>query len=207
MDRTLALIQDWIRKSSQKVSVIPKITQDEECNTFLGISEESVLGTLINHTGGLAVFDGVIRHLGGRNQYTLSIFDVNRITTHIPTRIPGVLIVAVDIYGGVFCISNNAELGKPGSMIYLPPENDHWYQMKIGHASFVKWSMTEAVKVFYKEFTRLPTVQNLRFDQILSYNPALWENGVNSKRISVSAVPVNMLLQKRISCLRKTKAQ
>ena len=174
MENALVLIQSWIQSSKSKVRVIPRINREDECNILLGITERSVLGTIINHTGGLSVFNGCIRHWGGNNSFEWSIAEANSLCNRIPKRIPGVLLVADDYFGGIFGINYDHTHDEPGTIIYLPPESYTWYSMGIGHSEFVQWSMTDKVSLFYAAFEKLPRPNVIPFNKTLDYSPPLW---------------------------------
>ncbi len=201
MDNALSIIQGWIKDSPKKIIVIQRSDRNDLCEHVLGISEHSVLGTLFNHTGGLIVGDGLIRHLGGNNKYELSLVNVNALSDRLPTMIKGVLIVAIDIYGGLFGINIDYFGAKPGTMIYLPPDSYSWFSMEIGHSDFVQWSMSDKVMLFYKDYQHLSIQSNVPFDSIMQYMPPLWSIDLQSKAIKVSTIPVRKLVAIRAGYL------
>ena len=120
MENALNLIQSWINNSRWKIQIISRTDRNDRCDSVLGLSEHSTLGTIINHVGGISAANGVIRHFGGNNKFNLSIKCVNQLTDRVPTTFKGVLIVADDIYGGLFGINNSIPIAKLGScFIYL----------------------------------------------------------------------------------------
>lgn len=201
MDTALAMIQSWINNSPNKIRVIPRSNRLSSCEEVLGITEHSVLGTIYNHTGGLSVADGLIRHFGGNNQYNLSIVEANCLVGKKPEQIEGVLIVAVDQYSGLFGINIDYTGTEPGAMIYLPPESYTWFPMKIGHSDFVKWSMSDKVDVFFKDYHRIPTLPNLAFDSIAQYMPPLWSVDLSTNEFNLTSISLRKILAIRAGYL------
>lgn len=202
MSNAVALIQEWIKESAKKVTIIPRSGQENTCDEVLGITEHSVLGTIFNHTGGLILADGLIRHFGGNNHFGLSLAEANRLSGKKPTLFEGVLIVAIDLYGGLFGININYSGVKPGDMIYLPPESYTWFPMEIGHSAFVQWSMTEKVSEFYMDFQHLPVLSDIPFDMVVQYMPPLWSvDPFSSSHFEISAIAVSQMLAIRAGYL------
>lgn len=172
----LALIQSWINKSSEKVSVIPRTDFKDKCDEILGISEHSSLGTLVNHTGGMSVANGKIRHFGGSNQYDLSIKIVNQLNNKYPTAIPDILIVADDVFGGLFGININTKARKTGCILYLPPDSYVWENLDVGHTAFLEWSINGNTSLFFKKYAQLNIPDIIPFNKTVSFSPPLWAN-------------------------------
>lgn len=207
MSNALALIQSWIKESPKKISVIPRSNRLNLCDHVLGISEHSVLGTIFNHTGGLIVGDGLIRHLGGENKYGISVIEANALTDRFPTMIEGILIVAVDIYGGLFGINIDYLGAKPGTMIYLPPDSYSWFPMRIGHSDFVQWSMSDKVTVFYKDYQHLSVQPDVPFEAVMQYMPPLWSVDLTDQTIKASRISVKKLIAIRAGYLAEVNDQ
>lgn len=207
MDNALTLIQGWITESKRKITVIPRNNRLHTCEEILGITEHSVLGTIFNHTGGLCVADGLIRHFGGNNQFVLSLSEANKLVDNKPTLIEGVLVVAIDIYSGLFGINIDYLGTPPGSMIYLPPDSYSWFPMKIGHADFVQWSMSDRVATFYEDYQQLPVLSSDRFDTIAQYMPPLWSVDLLSAKFKLSPIYVTKMLAIRAGYLTEINNQ
>lgn len=180
MENALNLIQSWINNSRWKIQIISRTDRNDKCDSVLGLSEHSTLGTIINHVGGISAANGVIRHFGGNNKFNLSIKCVNQLTNRVPTTFKGVLIVADDIYGGLFGINNSIPIAKPGIMLYLPPDSYVWESLEAGHSAFVNWTMSGDVALFYKKYEKIPVEGNIPFDKVLDYTPPLWAESVNT---------------------------
>ncbi len=207
MGNALALIQGWINESPNKITIIPRSDCLDSCDQILGISEYSVLGTLFNHTGGLIVANGLIRHFGGKNRFNMSIVEANRLANKIPTLIEGVLIVAIDIYGGLFAINIDYIGANPGSMLYLPPDSYSWFAMKIGHSDFVEWSMSNKVSMFYTDYQKLTIQPDCGFDSIMQYMPPLWSVDIQTTNLKPSLIKASKIIAIRAGYLAEISRQ
>lgn len=176
MDNALSIIQGWIKSSTYKVVIIPRTGHEYDCNEVLGITEHSVLGSIINSVGGISIYNNLIRHYGGENKYSLSIRLVNQIKNGMPSLIKGQLIIADDIYGGLFSINSNPQQGKIGNIMYLPPDSYVWESLDIGHSAFVKWSLTGDLDLFYKTIREKISTSGIicNFIETFSFSPPLW---------------------------------
>lgn len=176
MDNALPLIQEWIESSKYKVSIISRINQEYNCEEVLGITDHSVLGSIINGVGGISISNNLIRHFGGENKHGLSVRCVNMIQDKTHTLIDGQLIIADDVYGGLYSINSDQKIGKVGNVFYLPPDSYVWENLEVGHSMFVKWSLLGDLDLFYKtvrEKTNTAT-NTCDFTECFSFTPPLW---------------------------------
>lgn len=174
MDNALSLIQNCINKSPYKVTVINRINHESKCDELLGITEHSALGTIVNYVGGISIENNLIRHYGGENQYGLSIREINRVEEKLPTAFKNALVVADDMYGGIFAINIGLSKFKVGSIIYLPPDSYTWEDLNIGHSDFLEWSLLGDINLFYKSIKDKVVTSNPSFDETWSFIPSLW---------------------------------
>jgi hypothetical protein len=188
MKSTLSLIQSWISESSSKVTVIPRINREYDCQTLLGITEYSALGVLINQVGGISIANNLIRHFGGENKYGLSIRAINEVENQRPTKYPPCLIVADDLYGGLFGINISLKGVSAGEMLYLPPDRMIWETMAIGHAEFVQWSMGTTMELFYSTYKSKYGTQSCKFNETVSFLPPMWIECANRSMQKISSM-------------------
>ena len=187
-ENAISLIQSWINTSVKKVQVIPRIDFQDKCDVILGVSEHSSLGTIVNHTGGISVANGKIRHFGGNNQFNLSIKVVNKLAGRLPTQIPGILVVADDILGGLFGINVSTKIAKPGIILYLPPDDYIWENLKIGHTAFLEWSIKGDTELFFKKYAHLDIPDGVQFNKTVSLAPPLWSTDIAKSNFSISQI-------------------
>lgn len=203
MSNALHLIQEWIDNSPWKITIIPRVDDKDNAETLLGISEYSTLGTIVNHVGGISAANSVIRHFGGTNGFDLSIKTVNHLSCNLPRAFKGVLVVADDIYGGLFGINESLPLALPGTMIYLPPDTYDWESLEIGHSAFVNWTMSGDVPLFYKSYKNVPVEANVPFDKVLDYQPPLWARDVKTGNFNYTLTKSSRMHQIRAQLLEQ----
>ena len=197
MDNSLSIIQNWINCSKYKVTIIPRINNEFKCTEILGITEHSILGTIIDYVGGISISNNQLRHFGGENKYKLSINSINQIDSNQPRFIKGKLIVADDYYGGLFSINSNPKDGQMGTMMYLPPDSYIWEDMEIKHSQFVYWSLTGNLPLFYKSISKKTTTICCNYNEVCSFSPPLWVNATSYKPEIISSTQ-NMLIRSQI---------
>ena len=185
MDNALSLIQNCINKSPHKVTVINRINHQSKCDELLGITEHSVLGTIVNYVGGISIENNLIRHFGGENVYGLSIREINQVEEKLPTIFKNALVVADDMYGGIFAINIGFPNYRAGNVIYLPPDSYIWEDLNVGHSAFVEWTLMGDINLFYKSIKDKASVGDVSFDESWSFVPSLWikADKYNTKKI------------------------
>lgn len=142
MIKSIDLLNKWIEESPEKAQLVSKLKWETTESELLGITEKSILGSLLNTYGGISCCNDHIYHLGSKNGKRSSICEFNEVRDYMPTLLPGFLITAFDSNGGVFGINCGiAEELRMGDMLYLPAESYRFEAMKIGHADFVQWSL------------------------------------------------------------------
>lgn len=176
MDNALPLIQGWIKSSKYKVIILPRINREFDCEDVLGITDHSVLGSIINGVGGISISNNLIRHFGGENKFGLSVRCVNQVQDKRPTLIDGQLIIADDIYGGLYSINSDPIIGTMGNVFYLPPDSYVWENLEVGHSMFVKWTLLGDLDLFYRTIRdKLPSLTNTcDLSECFSFTPPLW---------------------------------
>ena len=169
----------------------------------MGITEYSSLGTIVNHTGGLTVSNGLIRHLGGTNQYGLSIKDVNKLEHQRPTHLPLILIVANDVYGGLFGINIGMKISRVGNVLYLPPDEYVWEDLGVGHTAFLQWSINGDVKTFFKKYRFLQIPENVPYNKVVSFDPPLWSADITKTSFKITQIHTKKMYAIRLGILRE----
>lgn len=208
---TLRRLQWLIDASASKVEVCDRIGREHLAGEVLGIRGDSVLGALIDQTGGLVVADGYIKHLGGDNAYGDSLRQVNGLDyaeregdgkeaagVPVPSSL-GVLVVAVDVLGGMFAIPSNATDAAQATVRYLPYDSMLWEDFRIGHADFVAWSLTGDARTLYPDD---PVTGNLSSGRMLRCSPPLWMPVRAGEHRAMSVVPVAQVVRERIGMSR-----
>lgn len=170
---TLRSLQRHIDASKWKVTVCPRQGHANMASELLGIAGSSALGTLIDQTGGLVVADGFIKHLGGDNATGDSLRQANGLDGSSKLDVPsslGALVVAVDAFGGIFALPSQAIDPMQATVRYLPYDSMVWEDFRIGHGSFVAWSMGDPARGLYPQQGGC----DMAYGQVIRCEPPLW---------------------------------
>lgn len=134
------LLSDWIRlKDTTKCMDLT----DKSKPLMLPITEKSILGALVSRYSLVSVLNGKIRIFGGDDSRRASINSINKVINGRETAIPGLLIIADDICGGIFAINNGfVKNVKRGNVVFLPADSLVFEDLMMGYASFINWCMT-----------------------------------------------------------------
>ncbi|MDR0838411.1 MAG: DUF2625 domain-containing protein [Oscillospiraceae bacterium] len=173
----LANVQAWISSSPLRVSVVPRRGKRNNCEETLGISETTVLGTITNYTGGIVCCDGTLRMFGGDNEYGRSVADINNLEDFRPRTLPGLLLIADDIYGGLFGINCGAFTENSGGVYYIPPEKCACEALDMVHSQFVEWCLTRDIRRFFETPRSMLSacgVTSAQFNMTIDASPPLW---------------------------------
>ena len=134
------LLKEWIKSSEGNVCIHRTNTKYD---LEFPVTNKSVLGSLISHYSMVMSLDGKIRLFGGDDNERASLFSINRVRNGKETLIPGLLVVADDICGGIYAINNGfIKNASRGNVVFLPANSVTFEDLEIGHADFVHWCMT-----------------------------------------------------------------
>jgi hypothetical protein len=132
--RAWPLVQRWIEQATNAVTVLP-VDEDAGRETLaaLKLTERSVLGALVVHTGGLSVDHGWLRVLGGPVLLAWS------------DRLGDGLVVGHDVVAGFYAVTRDE-----GEVRYLAPDSLDWEGTEMGHAAWVHWTLTGDLETYYE---------------------------------------------------------
>lgn len=170
-------IEKMFLQSLNKIELKKSLKDNKNAVDKLNINEESVLGAMIVHTSGVIV-NGYLRILGKDGE--LDIILLNEIVKHF---YPGnKLIVAIDIWGGIFAIGNNDFESDKRHIWYFAPDLLKWENLEVNYAEFIAWSCSSAISEFYKSFlwNDFETIiKDVGEKQAVLFYPFLWANECN----------------------------
>jgi hypothetical protein len=112
---------------------------------LLGLSEQSYLGAMVAHTGGITVDHGWLRLLGGAGADLPSLVDVAEGSS-------GYCAVGFDVLGGVFALDGGAFGPGDGHVHYFAPDSLDWEDLEITHGQFLTAMLTDSIGQFYESF-------------------------------------------------------
>ncbi|WBB53794.1 DUF2625 family protein [Verrucosispora sp. WMMD573] len=182
----------------------------------LQVAANSSLGAIALNSGGILLYDGWLRILGGSpcpEESLPSIGQVNDFPVDVDrmwTPTEG-LIVAHDVLGGIFFLNGlrpgAGRPGVPGEVIYFDPATLSWARMKMSHSEWLAWCVSGDLPHFYDG--RLwpmwrQDVMALRADQGIAISPALWadEAAIADREVTRTAVPMAEILGRQFDAAR-----
>lgn len=193
-------IRKWVDASEREVVLGSPARESSELSLErIGVSRRSTLGGVIFDLGSIVV-DGWLRILGSDfSDRSRSIDLWNGIPSpgRPPQRVPGILLIADDIVGGLYAISDGKlASAKRGTICYYSPGALEWISMRVGYTAFVSWVLTGSFPKWRDKYTwdgwRGEAVQ-IGFDEALSVYPFLFSAGRPIKDRSRRRVPVGEL--------------
>ena len=180
----------------------------------LDVSASSPLGAIARNCGGILLYDGWLRILGGSPCAEVGLPSIAQINgfparwdrTWTPTA---GLIVAHDVLGGVFVLNGlrpgAGRPGVPGEVIYLDPRTLDWTRMRMTHGEWLTWCVSGELPRFYAGLLWprwRDDVRTLRADQGIAVHPPLWSAQGPDVVRSVAAMADLLQLQFREAGLR-----
>lgn len=192
-DIVISELQRLIDASPSKVVVRPRLGHANTSSETLKVAGESFLAAIADQTGGIIVADGRICLLGGDNAEGDTLASLNQLDGGYPRLFPGVLIVAYDVYGGLFGLDAEAKSPRDATVGYLPPDSYIWENLEIGHSLFVEWSMSADVAAFYAPIEKDSGFPACKAGEAISFAPPLWAAPFGPKT-RMSTMPATGLL-------------
>lgn len=137
MDEKFQKILDDIKLSAKEVKILPSDScVKEEVKRIYKISPQSLLGVLLENTGGI-VIDNWLRFYGAGK--------INFVTRNKLFPFEEV-VIAEDILGGLFIYLDNGNIG------CFMPDNLELEDMEIGMGQFLYWCLHGDTDTFYIDY-------------------------------------------------------
>lgn len=162
-----------IKTSANTITMEQNIELNFDVLEQIGIPETSTLGQVILHVRKLVV-NKYLRILGE---------DIWKINNKVKSIYPGdKTIIATDIWGGLFAISNGDFPGNKSVIWYYAPDTLQWESIDIDYPHFITWVLSKKFNQFHSSFmwSNIDDILNSVSDQqgIFIY-PFLWANECN----------------------------
>ncbi len=185
-------IKKLIKNSSNDVKVELLSEQNTDLIESINVSEDSVLGQVLSHISGV-IINGYLRIYG----FTGSL-DINKWNDKIKAYYPGnKLIIAHDVFGGVFAINNGDFDDNIRNIWYFAPDTLQWENLEINYADFISWVLSDKVLDFYESFLWSDAallLKNIGIDEGISVYPCLWSQELNIESASKKRVSFDEIL-------------
>ncbi|NLM58821.1 MAG: DUF2625 family protein [Clostridium sp.] len=101
----------------------------------MGIDENSVLGQIVINSSGIIVDSTLRVYANGDGVDSRNIYNYN-LELHKSFG-DNVLIVADDIFGGLFAVNNGGFQGEIGEIFYFAPDTLEWGNLGINYPEFI----------------------------------------------------------------------
>ena len=160
----------------------------------INASPESALGSIIVNSNGIVV-DDWISILGQSSDQRAGVTDFN---TRIGFDFGKMMVVAVDIVGGVFAINLGRFDTDYGMVWYFAPDTVRWESMEVRYSEFVAWAAQGDIAGFYQSFRWTGWKKDVESIDGFNYGvliyPYLWSKECNIETAAKKKVPLKELI-------------
>lgn len=187
----------WLSAASRPVTILQATPGGRGTLEALQVTTRSPMGALALESGGILVDDGWLRLLGGTQRSHAGLLTWNGLLPDSEPLVPGALVVAIDVLGGLFAVNDVAFPTGRGHIWFFAPDTLDWFDTKLGYSDFVRWCAHGDLDKFYVDL-RWPGWRDearlLTIDQGISIYPFPWaSDGGPLKNRSRRVVPITEL--------------
>lgn len=184
-------IERMFERSQNKVRLKQSNNEDKNILEKLNVNEQSVLGQMLLNVSGVIIND-YLRIWGSSEPNILLLNDsVKQFYTG------NKLIVANDIWGGLFAISNGDFEGNVRDIWYFAPDLLKWENLKINYAEFISWACGSGLGEFYQSFLSqdIDSIAcKINVNQAILIYPFLWAKECNLETADKKIVSLEELV-------------
>src|SRR6202035_2181748 len=142
----------WLSTGVRRAAILPATPGGRQTLVGLQVTTRSPLGSIALETGGILVDECWLRLLGGTEPgETVGLLTWNGLLPNAPPLVPGALVVAIDVLGGLFVINDVAFPDGRGHIWYFGPDTLEWLDTEMGYSDFVRWTVAGDVDRFYAD--------------------------------------------------------
>lgn len=195
---------EMLFKSPNNIQVEKLIKHDNNILKKLEINENSVLGQIIANTSGVIV-DNYIRVFANGNEINFhNIYTYNKeLEKYFGNKI---LIVADDIWGGLYAINNGGFSGEQGKIWYFAPDTLEWDNLELGYPEFIAWISSNNLNEFYNSYKWVGfqnDIAEIKYNQGILIYPFLWSSECNIDDAEKKVVSFNELISLNLDYKKK----
>lgn len=187
----LQKVMDSIRSSKKAVRVLPSDNHiKEEFKRIYKINPQSLLGVLLENTGGI-VIDNWLRLYGTGE---INFAERNKLFPFEE------VVIAGDILGGLFIYLDN------GNIDYFAPDNLELEDMEIGMGQFLYWCLHGDTDTFYIDYRWegwQAELSGISYDEGVAFYPFLWAQAESFKSRERKIVPMEEIIGLEFEFLRQ----
>lgn len=171
----------------------------------LVLNDKTTLATIIYHFAGMTI-NKCIRILGQGNDDIQSIIQINDVKNGKPTRLKNFLIVATDIFGGLYAMNIEKIDGSIGQIFYFAPDSLEWEPLDMKYSQFLFWAVNGNTDEFYSsmKWSNWESYADITgFDQGILIYPFLWSKEIEIESAKKKIVPFIELINVNMDYRRK----
>ena len=188
-------IRNMVEQSANRCEVCEGVKERGTADLDkLGLTEESVLGTIIANTCGI-VIDKWIYVLGQACEEHAGVTDFPE---RIGQKFPDMLVVATDVVGGLFAINGGRFAEDVGKVWYFAPDTIQWESLGFKYSEFIAWGCQGNLSEFYQNARWTGWERDADaidgFNKGFSIYPFLWAKECNIETASKKVVPLAELV-------------
>lgn len=164
----------------------------------LQVSENSYIGAIARHSGGVLVDGGWIKLLGSGNDAVFGdLRSWNGFGDDIGiTPLHGAFMIAYDLAGGFFALNGGCFASGGNHVYYFAPDTLEWEDTELSYAEFCVWLAKGDLDLFYRTFRWNgweSEIAELEANEAISYYPPLWSEEGSAEHSSRTAIRVKEL--------------
>lgn len=191
MDEKFQKILDDIKKSTKTVKVLPSNGYiKEKLQEKYEINAESLLGVLLENTGGI-IIDNWIRFYGTGEIDFISRNDLFPFEN---------IVIAEDILGGLFVCLENGNIG------YFAPDCLELEDMEIRLNQFLYWCLHGDTDTFYADYrwdNWQEDLSNLDYNKGVAFYPFLWAKAESLESRERKIIPIDEIIGLEFDILKQ----
>lgn len=184
-------IEQLFEESSNRIRLKRLNNEDKSIIEELNVNEQSVLGQVLLNVSSVVINDYL--RIWGNDELNI-LFQNDRVKQFYSGN---KLIVANDIWGGLFAISNGDFEGNVRNIWYFAPDLLEWENLDINYADFLSWVCGSGLEEFYQSFRWKDIDSMLRevnLNQAILIYPFMWAVECNLETADKKIVPLEELI-------------
>lgn len=194
-------IEQLFQKSSNRIRMKLFNNEDKSVIEELNVNEQSVLGQVLLNVSGVVINDYL--RIWGNDEPNI-LYQNNKVKQFYSGN---KLIVANDIWGGLFAISNGDFEGNMRDIWYFAPDLLEWENLDINYAEFLSWACGSGLEEFYQSFLWEDIdsiLREINVNQAILIYPFMWAKECNLETADKKIVPLEELVAINADYQKKT---
>ena len=194
-------IESLFKQSSNDIKLERAEVENNDVIERLGIVEQSVLGQILINLDSIGV-NNYLRVLGGNEESGIVSFNSKMKKYYHGNK----LIVAYDVWGGIFAIGNGDFGEDIRSMWYYAPDSLQWECLEINYAEFIAWACSKSIMEFYKSFlcdSIDVLIKEAQKEEAILVYPFLWSKECDIETANKKIVPIEEVVALNVEYEKK----